>query len=57
MNFRGISRVFSTENGAQMLVEADDSEKIVYVDVDPTQVKRVRNGQPYTQLRRPEFYA
>ena len=57
MNFRGISRVFSTENGAQMLVEAYDSEKIVYVDVDPTQVKRVRNGQLYTQLRRPEFYA
>ena len=40
-----------------MLVDADDSEKIVYADVDTTQVKRVRKGQPYTQLRRPEFYA
>lgn len=57
MNFKGISRVFSTENGTQMLVKADDSKKIVYADVDLTQVKRVRNGQPYTQLRRPEFYA
>ena len=61
MNFKGISRVFSTENGTQMLVKADDSKKIVYVDVDVdvdlTQVKRIRNGRPYTQLRRPELYA
>lgn len=57
MNFKGISRVFSTENGTQMLVKADDSKKIVYVDVDLTQVKRIRNGRPYTQLRRPELYA
>ena len=59
MNFKGISRVFSTENGTQMLVKADDSKKIVYVDVDVdlTQVKRIRNGRPYTQLRRSELYA
>lgn len=57
MNFKGISRVFSTENGTQMLVKADDSKKIVYVDVDLTQVKRIRNGRPYTQLRRSELYA
>ena len=57
MNFKKISRVFSTENGTQMLVKADDSKKIVYVDVDLTQVKRIRNGRPYTQLRRPELYA
>lgn len=55
MNFKGISWVFSTENGTQMLVKADDSKKIVYVDL--TQVKRIRNGRPYTQLRRPELYA
>ena len=41
----------------QGLVKADDSKKIVYVDVDLTQVKRIRNGRPYTQLRRPELYA
>ena len=57
MNCKGISRVFSTENETQMLVKADDSKKIVYVDVDLTQVKRIRNGRPYTQLRRPELYA
>lgn len=59
MNFKGVSRVFSTENETQMLVKADDSKKIVYVDVDVdlTQVKRIRNGRPYTQLRRPELYA
>ncbi len=57
MNFKGISRVFSTENGTQMLVKADDSKKIVYADVDLAQVKRIRNGRPYTQLRRPELYA
>ena len=55
MHFSGESIVVGADG--QVLVKADDSEKIVYAEVDLAQVKRVRNGRPYTQLRRPEFYA
>lgn len=55
MHFSGESIVVGADG--QVLVKADDSEKIVYADVDLTQVKRIRNGRPYTQLRRPELYA
>lgn len=54
MDFSGESIVVDA-NGA-VLAKADDSETIVYVDVDLAETKRIRDGRPYTQLRRPEFY-
>ncbi len=54
MHFSGESIVVDADG--QVLVKADDREKIVYADVDLTQAKRIRNGRPYTQLRRTEFY-
>ena len=45
--------IFIGKNGE---VKADDTEQILYVDVDMQEPLKIRNAKPYTQLRRTEFY-
>ena len=54
MAFSGESIVVDA-NG-NVITKADDSEQIVYVDVDLENVQAIRASKPYTQLRRTEFY-
>ena len=54
MYFSGESIVVDAHGN--VLVKADDTEQIVYVDTDLSTVKKIRASKPYTQLRRPEFY-
>ena len=36
--------------------KADDTEQILYVDIDMQESLKIRNAKPYTQLRGPDFY-
>ena len=36
--------------------KADDTEQILYVDIDMQESLKIRNAKPYTQLRRPDLY-
>lgn len=55
MVFSGESIVVDADGN--VLAKAGDEETILYVDVDLTQSKKIRDSRPYTQLRRPEWYA
>ena len=54
MHFSGESIVVDT-NG-EILAKADDTEQIVYVNIDMHEVKKIRDAKTYTQLRRTKFY-
>lgn len=54
MEFAGESLVVSAEG--KILLKADDTEKIIYVDIDLDESRRTRQGKPYTSLRRTELY-
>lgn len=54
MCFSGESIVVDA-NG-DVLAKADDTEQILYVDIDMQEASKIRNAKPYTQLRRTEFY-
>ena len=54
MDFAGESLV-ADANG-RVIVKADDTEQIVYADVDIEAVRKIRKSKPYTSLRRTEFY-
>ncbi len=54
MDFAGESLVVDA-NGTT-LVKGDDSEGIVYADIDLPDSRKVRNRKPYTTLRRTELY-
>ena len=54
MNFSGESIVVNP-NG-EVLKKASDQEEIIYVDLDLSDSKKIRENRPYTQLRRIEFY-
>jgi len=54
MEFSGESIVVDA-NG-KVLIKADDKEQILYMDVDLSESKRIRESRPYTNLRRPELY-
>lgn len=54
MHFAGESLVVSPLG--EVLVKADDTEQIVYADIDLPQAKIVRASKPYTSLRRKELY-
>lgn len=54
MDFSGESIVVDA-NG-NVIAKADDKEQILYVDIDLSESKRVREKRPYTNLRRKEFY-
>lgn len=54
MNFSGESIV--VDPNGNVVVKADDSETILYADVELSAASAVRAMRPYTQLRRTEFY-
>lgn len=54
MCFSGESIVVDAQG--EVLAKADDTEQILYADIDMQQATKIRNAKPYTQLRRPELY-
>lgn len=54
MFFSGESIVVD-ENG-NVIKKADDTEQILYAEIDLEKLEKVRAQRPYTQLRRTEFY-
>ena len=54
MNFSGESIVVDP-NGKD-IKKAGDQEEIIYVDIDLSDSKKIRESRPYTQLRRKELY-
>ena len=54
MDFAGES--MAVDANGEILAQADDTEQIVYVDINLERSREVREKRPYTQLRRKEFY-
>ncbi len=54
MNFSGESIVVGPNGEA--IKKAGDQEEIIYVDIDLSDSKKIRESRPYTQLRRTKFY-
>ena len=54
MDFSGQSLVVSAEG--KVLVKADDTEKLVFADIDPEESGKLRRKKPYISLRRTELY-
>lgn len=54
MNFSGESIVVGPNGEA--IKKAGDQEEIIYVDIDLSDSKKIRESRPYTQLRRNKFY-
>ena len=54
MDFAGES--MAVDANGEILARADDTEQIVYVDINLEKSGKVREKRPYTQLRRKEFY-
>ena len=54
MDFAGESLV--TDASGNLLAKADDTEQILYADVDLSQSAVTRSSRPYTNLRRPQWY-
>ena len=40
----------------KVIKKAGDQEEIIYVDIDLSDSKKIRESRPYTQLRRTKFY-
>ena len=54
MDFAGESIVVSADG--ETILKADDTEQIVYAEIDLREVKKIRQSKPYTSLRRTEWY-
>lgn len=54
MDFAGES--LAVDANGRILTKADDTEQIVYVNIDIDEVRKIRRCKPYTTLRRTEFY-
>ena len=54
MLFAGQSAVVSADG--DITAKADDSERIIYADIDLHRSSELRKKKPYTDLRRTEFY-
>ena len=54
MDFVGES--MAVDANGEILARADDTEQIVYVDINLEKSGKVREKRPYAQLRRKEFY-
>lgn len=54
MNFSGESIVVN-QNG-EAIKKVGDQEEIIYVDINLSNSKKIRESRPYTQLRRIKFY-
>lgn len=54
MNFSGESIVVN-QNG-EAIKKVGDQEEIIYVDINLSNSKKIRESRPYIQLRRTKFY-
>ena len=54
MDFSGESIV--VDPNGDTVIKADDTEQLVYADLDLPQAANIRRKRPYTALRRPELY-
>lgn len=54
MDFAGESLVVSPEG--QVLVEGDDTQQLIYAEIDLSAARALREKKPYTALRRRELY-
>ncbi len=54
MDFSGESIV--VDPNGDTVIKADDTEQLVYADLDLPQTAAVRSKRPYTTLRRTELY-
>jgi len=54
MDFSGESIVIDA--WGNVIAKADDTEQILYIDVDMQESNRVRTARPYTNLRRVDLY-
>jgi predicted amidohydrolase len=54
MAFAGES-ILIDPNGT-VIVKADDTERLIFAEIDLQSVGKVRSGKPYTNLRRTEWY-
>jgi predicted amidohydrolase len=45
-----------TDANGNVIVKADDTEKLIFAEIDLKTVDKVRNGKPYTTLRRTDMY-
>ncbi len=54
MNFSGESLVVDANGG--ILAKADDTEQLMYIEIDVKEISQIRAGKNYTQLRRTELY-
>ena len=54
MDFAGESVVVSADG--ETIMKADDTEQVLYAEIDLKEVKTIRRSKPYTSLRRTEWY-
>jgi predicted amidohydrolase len=54
MVFAGES--IAVDANGNVIVKADDSEQLIFAEIDLPDVKKVRSRKPYTTLRRTELY-
>lgn len=54
MDFSGESIV--VDPNGDTVIKADDTEQLVYADIDLSKATNIRRHRPYTTLRRPELY-
>ena len=54
MDFSGES--IAVDANGNVISKADDSEQILYVDIDLSESKKIRDCRPYTNLRRLDLY-
>jgi predicted amidohydrolase len=54
MVFAGESIV--TDANGNVIVKADDTEQLIFAEVDLRTMRKVRSRKPYTTLRRKELY-
>lgn len=54
MNFSGES--IAVDANGNVICKADDTEQILYVDINLSESQRIRDNRPYTNLRRPDLY-
>ena len=47
---------FQVSAGGKTIVKADDTEKILYADIDLKESAMIRQAKPYVSLRRTELY-
>ena len=54
MNFSG--EYIVVNQNVEAIKKVGDQEEIIYVDINLSNSKKIRESRPYTQLRRTKFY-